>query len=98
MPGSRLRWYRMRALAPSPRSIPRMEANAMERTLLYVEPAEDRWQIVLDNKVLASHDARHAAIDMAMHFARNRHEVTGEPTGVVAPICNGEVVLLDECG
>ncbi len=70
----------------------------MERTLLYVEPAEDGWQVVLAKSVLATHDARHSAIDAAMHLARNRHEITGEPTGVVAPICNGEVVLLDACG
>lgn len=83
--------------APAGKS-PTKEANNMERTLLYVEPAEGCWQVVLANEVLASHQARHAAIDMAMQFARNRHEVTGEPTGVAAPICNGEVVVLDECG
>lgn len=70
----------------------------MERTLLYVEPADGCWQVVLANQVLASHDARHGAIDVAMQLARNRYEITGEPTGVVAPICNGEVVLLDACG
>ena len=70
----------------------------MERTLLYVAPAEGCWQVTLANEVLGSHQARHAAIDLAMRFARNRHEATGEPTGVVAPICNGEVVVLEECG
>lgn len=71
----------------------------MERTLLYVEPADGCWQVVLEDRILASHEARHAAIDLATQLARNRHEITGEPTGVVGPICStGEVVLLDECG
>lgn len=70
----------------------------MERTLLYVEPAEGSWRIVLANEILATYHARPAAIEMAKRLARNRHEITGEPTGVVASICNGEVVVLGECG
>ena len=70
----------------------------MERTLLSVEPADEGWQVLLDDEPLALHASKRAAIDLAMRCARNRHEITGEPTGVVAPICNGEVVLLASCG
>lgn len=70
----------------------------MERTLLSVEPADGCWQVVLGGCLLGSHEGRHDAIALATHFARNRYEITGEPTGVVGPIGNGEVVLLEECG
>lgn len=70
----------------------------MERILLSVEPADGAWQVVSDHTVLAREPRKQSAIELARRYARNRHEVTGEPTGVVAPICNGEWVVLERCG
>lgn len=69
----------------------------MEKTLLYVElePTAGCWQILMGGQVVASHDAKEAAIEVAKRMARNRHEVLGERSGVVYPICGGERVCLE---
>ena len=70
----------------------------MERTLLSVEEHESGWQVVLAGETLQLAGDKRVAIDTASRFARNRHDVTGEPTGVAAPLCNGEVVVVVRCG
>jgi|GEM_PF-6610401 len=66
----------------------------MKRTLLSVLELEERWQVLLHGRSLHSGEDKRDAIDAASRFARNRHDITGEPTGVSAPLCNGEVVVL----